>query len=227
MILDSDSESDIDDVDYDEKETGLVIPKRKGHVVLDSESDSDIEDHDEEEAKNEKRFHPRRVRLTNLDKKTTTEMIRRKLHTFGEIEYVSNVCEDQYRENSCFAFVTFSSSSSCDSALSHERDVRILGRKVMIGRAYEHTTVYMDHLPRNTKENNIRSALQGFDVNKITISGNGHPFAVIDFANEDERLRALRQRFVKIGPRQLPILPTRPEQKTGRQRSHWNNNRPR
>ena len=176
----------------------------------------DIDEGYEDEKNEGSRFHARRVMLTNLDSGTTRDMILKKLRVFGEISNVSKMSEDRYRRNRSVCFVTFSSSFGCEEALGHSGEVTILGRKVHIVRAYELTTVYLARPPRKMTAGDIRRALDGYDVRDIRIVDDGARFAVVDFSNEEERERALRQRFVTIGPRQFPILMRRPEQKQAR-----------
>ena len=189
------------------------------------DSDSDAEDDEEDEMHNEKKFHPRRVRLTNLDKRTTTELIRRELGIFGGIEYVSNVCDDQYHKGRCLSFVTFASSRSCNAALSHKDDIIIYGRKVLIGREYEITRVYLEHLPRQIKANEIRDALSSYDVDEIRVIGDHYRYAIVDFGNEEERQRALGARFVKLGVRNVRISSRKPILNAGPGRRPSNNAR--
>ena len=192
-------------------------------IVFDS--DSDAEDDEEDEMHNEKKFHPRRVRLTNLDKRTTTELIRRELGIFGGIGHVSNVCDDQYRKGRCLSFVTFVSSRSCNAALSHNGDIIIHGRKILIERAYELTRVYLEHLPRQIKANEIRAAFSSYDVDEVRVIGDKDRFAIVDFGNEDERNRALGNRFVKLGTRNVRISSRKPIWNADGGRKHSNNTR--
>ena len=173
-------------------------------IILDSSS----EEYEEEEQEQQRRFHQRIIQLLNLDNRTTTEMIRRAFRRFGEIEHVSNVCTDRFRNGSSVAYVTFAHATSCTSAVSYDRDIYILRRRVTIRRGLQKTRVYLQRIPDEVSVMAIREALSEYDVSAIKIGqARGRNYALVDFEDEDERGRALRMRFVTLDGQRFRIDP--------------------
>ena len=171
--------------------------------------DSSSEEYEEEEREQERRWHPRKIQLSNLDNGTTTEMIRRALRRFGEIEYVSNVGNERSRNGSSFAYVTFVHATSCTSAVNYDRDIYIRRRRVTIRRAFQKTRVYLQRIPDEVSTTAIHEAFSEYDVSAINIGqARGRNYALVDFEDEDERRRALRMRFVTLDGKRFRIDPT-------------------